>query len=60
MDHGQHLDGLKKTLPIKTVGALNALPQLEIASWRLSIHRLISVWQMLARGHAVLRTVHGK
>lgn len=60
MDHGKHFDKLKKILQTKTVGALNALPQLEIALCRLSIHRLVSAWHMLARGLAVLRRVHGK
>lgn len=49
MDRGQHFDELKKRLLTETVGALNPSPQLEI-----SIHGLVSAWQMLVRGLAVL------
>lgn len=58
VDHGQHLDELKKiVMPKIAFRALNALPQLEIALCRLSLHRLLTAWQILAKGLAVLKRV---
>lgn len=55
-----YTDELKEILLTTPVGALNTLPQLEIALCKLSPHRLVSALQMLARGLGALGKVPGE